>query len=165
MARDILVTWQLISSSVRQPSPKIVTLGIRIVRDRSKKHLTIDQSGYIKDILDHFGMIDVNPNHTPLPTGADVHLIKNDGQASLEDIKHFQSLIGSLLYVQIGTCPDLSFAVSRLAQYASNPSAQHLWLAQYVLSYLLKTQDMYISYDGAEGDGLHRYADSSSTFN
>src|SRR5712671_6850862 len=86
-------------------------LGIRILRDRSKKRLTIDQSGYIKD---------------------------------------YQSLIGSLLYIQIGTCPDLSFAVSRLAQYASNPSAQHLRLAQYVLSYLLKTQDMYISYDGAE---------------
>src|SRR5712672_2421580 len=136
-------------------------LGIRILRDRSKKHLTIDQSGYIKDILDRFSMIDANPNHTPLPTGADVHLIKYDGQASLEDIKHYQSLIGSLLYVQIGTCPDLSFAVSRLAQYASNPSAQHLRLAQYVLSYLLKTQDMYISYDGAKGDGLHGYTDSS----
>src|SRR5712671_2456583 len=113
-------------------------LGIRILRDRSKKCLTIDQSGYIKDILDHFGMIDMNPNHTPLPTGADVHLIKYDGQASLEDIKHYQSLIGSLLYVQIGMCPDLSFAVSRLAQYASNLSSQHLHLAQYVLSYLLK---------------------------
>jgi len=136
-------------------------LGIRILRDRSKKCLTIDQSGYIKDILDHFGMIDMNPNHTPLPTGADVHLIKYDGQASLEDIKHYQSLIGSLLYVQIGTCPDLSFAVSRLAQYVSNPSAQHLQLAQYILSYLLKTQDMYLSYDGAEGDGLHGYTGSS----
>src|SRR5712672_3174363 len=136
-------------------------LGIRILRDRSKKHLTIDQSGYIKDILDCFGMIDTNPNHTPLPTGADVHLIKYDGQASLEDIKNYQSLIGSLLYVQIGTRPDLSFAVSRLAQYASNPSAQHLRLAQYVLSYLLKTKDMCLSYDGAEGDGLHGYTDSS----
>ena len=136
-------------------------LGIRILRDRSNKSLTIDQSRYIKDILDRFGMTDANPNHTPLPAGADVHLIKYDGQASQSEIKHYQSLIGSLLYVQIGTRPDLSFAVSRLAQYASNPSAQHLRLAQYILSYLLKTQDMCISYDGAKGDGLHGYADSS----
>jgi len=136
-------------------------LGVRILRDCSKKCLAIDQSGYIKDILDCFGMIDMNPNHTPLPTGADVHLIKYDGQASLEDIKHYQSLIASLLYVQISMQPDLSFAVSRLAQYTSNPSVQHLWLAQYILSYLLKMQDMYLSYNGAKGDGLHGYTDSS----
>ena len=113
-------------------------LGIRILRDRSIKHLTIDQSGYVKDILNHFSMADANPNHTPLLTGADVHLVKYNGQVSQKDIKHYQSLIGSLLYVQIGTHPDLSFAVSRLAQYASNPSPQHHHLAQYVLPYLLK---------------------------
>src|SRR5712671_7412960 len=71
-------------------------LGIRILRDCSIKRLTIDQSGYVKDILDRFGMADANPNHTPLPTGADMHLIKYDGQASQKDIKHYQSLIGSL---------------------------------------------------------------------
>src|SRR5712671_6335427 len=85
-------------------------LGIRILRDRSIKRLTIDQSGYVKDILDCFGMADTNPNHTPLPTGADVHLVKYNGQASQKDIKHYQSLIDSLLYVQISMCPDLSFA-------------------------------------------------------
>jgi len=30
-----------------------------------------------------------------------------------------------------------------------------------ILSYLLKTKDMCLSYDGAEGDGLHSYTDSS----
>src|SRR5712671_2294668 len=136
-------------------------LGIRILRDHSIKCLTIDQSRYVKDILDRFGMADANPNNTPLPSGADVHLIKYDGQATQSEIKNYQSLIGSLLYVQISTHPDLSFAVPRLAQYASNPSSQHLHLAQYILSYLLKTKDMCLSYDGAEGDGLHGYTDSS----
>ena len=111
-------------------------LGVRILRDRPKKRLTIDQSGYIRDIIERFGMTDCNPHITPLPTGADTHLIKNTGQASPSDIKHYQSLIGSLLYVQIGTRPDISFAVSRLAQYAANPNSQHLRLAQYYLTYL-----------------------------
>ena len=62
-------------------------LGIRILRDHSNKCLTIDQSGYVKDILDHFGMADMNPNHTPLPSGTDVHLIKYNGQATQSDIK------------------------------------------------------------------------------
>ena len=74
---------------------------------------------------------------------------------------HYQSLIGSLLYVQIGTCPDISFVVSCLAQYTANPSPQHLQLAQYVLSYLVGTVDKKLIYDGTNGDGLHGYTDSS----
>jgi hypothetical protein len=136
-------------------------LGIRINRDRKNKRIQIDQSGYIRTILNRFGMADANPHNTPLPAGADVHLVKNTTQASESEIKHFQRLIGSLLYVQIGTRPDISFAVSRLAQYAANPSAQHLRLAQYVMSYLVGSQDMSITYDGANGDGLHGYSDSS----
>jgi Reverse transcriptase (RNA-dependent DNA polymerase) len=136
-------------------------LGIRILRDHPNKHLTIDQSGYIWDVIERFGMMDCNPHITPLPTGADTHLIKNTGQALPSDIKHYQSLIGSLLYVQIGTRPDISFAVSCLVQYAANPNSQHLRLAQYVLAYLVGTQDVRLCYDGANGDGLHGYSNSS----
>jgi hypothetical protein len=38
---------------------------------------------------------------------------------------------------------------------------QHLRLAQYVLSYLVGTVDTCLVYDGASGDGLHGYSDSS----
>ena len=106
-------------------------------------------------------MADANPHNTPLPSGADVHLVKYSGQVSSLDIKHYQSLIGSLLYIQIGTRPDITFAVLRLAQYAANPSPQHLKLAQYVLCYLAGTTDKCIRYNGATGEGLHGYSDSS----
>jgi hypothetical protein len=104
-------------------------LGICITRDRQNKHLTIDQSGYVKDVLERFGMADANPHNTPLLAGVDLHLVKYESQASATDIKHYQSLIGSLLSVQIGTRPDISFAVSHLVQYAANPSPNHLCLA------------------------------------
>ena len=136
-------------------------LGMRIMRDRENHCIEVDQSGYIIDIIKRFNMSDANPHNTPLPSGADVHLVKYPGQASPSDIKHYQSLIGSLLYIQIGTRPDIAFAVSRLAQYAANPSPQHLKLAQYVLSYLAGTKDMCIKYNGATGEGLHGYSDSS----
>jgi len=75
-----------------------------------------NKSGYVKDVLEHFGMTDANPHNTPLLAGVNVHLVKYNLQASVSDIKHYQSLIGSLLYVQIGTWPDISFAVSHLLQ-------------------------------------------------
>ena len=74
-------------------------LGIRIVHDCSLRRIEIDQSGYVKDVLERFGMSDATPHPTPLPAGADKHLQKYTGQASASDITHYQSLIGSLLYV------------------------------------------------------------------
>ena len=136
-------------------------LGVKITRDRSIKRLDIDQSRYVLEVLSRFGLADANPTRTPLPAGAEAHLVKHTGEATPREIKHFQQIIGSLLYVQIGTRPDISFAVSRLAQYASNPSSQHLRLAKYVLSYLKSTADYKLRYDGAGGDGLFGYSDSS----
>jgi hypothetical protein len=136
-------------------------LGRHIMCDHAHKHLEIDQSGYLSNVLQHFGMADASPHNTPLPTGADEHLKKFDGQATASDTKHYQSLIGSLLYLPTGKWHDISFAVSRLAQYVANPSPQHLRLAQHVLSYLVGTVDTCLVYDGASGDGLHGYSDSS----
>ncbi len=66
-----------------------------------------------------------------------------------------------MLYLQIGTRPDISFAVSCLAQYGTNPSLQHIRLAKYVLAYLVGNVDTKLVYDGIEGNGLHGYTDSS----
>ena len=44
-------------------------------------------------------MVDANPTHTPLPSSAEVHLIKYDGEATPSEINHYQKIIGSLLYV------------------------------------------------------------------
>ena len=101
-------------------------LGVQIIQDQKNRCLCIDPLGYVKDILECFGMADANPHKTPLLAGAEEHLVKYTEQASDQEIKNYQSLIGSLLYIQIGTCLDISFAVSHLAQYAANPSPQHL---------------------------------------
>ena len=106
-------------------------------------------------------MLDSNPAHTPLPSGMETHLVRYEKQASASEIKAYQQVIGSLLYVQIGTRLDISFAVSRLAQYASNPSPQHMRLAKYVLTYLSSIADLWLYYDSAHGEGLHGYLDSS----
>jgi hypothetical protein len=136
-------------------------LGIRITRDRSIKRLEIDQSRYVEEIVDRFGLSNAHTPRTPLPKGSDTFLKKYDGQATSAEIKSYQQLIGSLLYVQICTRPDISFPVSRLAQYASNPSPQHLRLAKYVLAYLKGTSDLRLRYDGASANGLFGYSDSS----
>jgi hypothetical protein len=136
-------------------------LGVWITQDRLLRTLKIDQSCYICEIIECFGMADSNPVCMPLPAGAETHLIAHTGEASSDEIKYYQKIIGSLLYVQIGMHLDISFAVTCLLQYASNPSPQHLCLAKYILSYLKGTADLRIWYDGMWGDRLHGYSDSS----
>jgi hypothetical protein len=100
-------------------------LGVNITRDRANRTMEIDQKEYVQTIVERFSMRDANPVYTPLPAGCEDHLVKFNGQASSSEIKNYQRLIGSLLYAQIGTRPDISFAIGRLSQYSSNPSPHH----------------------------------------
>src|ERR1700761_2578757 len=69
-------------------------LGMQIVHDQQNKWIEIDQSGYITDIFKWFDMVDSKPHSTPLPSGAEVHLVQYTGEASQSDIRHYQLLIG-----------------------------------------------------------------------
>jgi Reverse transcriptase (RNA-dependent DNA polymerase) len=53
-------------------------LGVHIKQDRSAKRLKIDQTRYVLEIVNRFRLSDTSPAHTPLPSGADVHLEKYD---------------------------------------------------------------------------------------
>ena len=133
-------------------------LGLRIRRNRKQRTIMIDQSRYIGEVLDRFGMSDCNPARTPLPSG--IILEKNKGLADEKFRSHYQQLIGSLMYAMIGTRPDIAYAVTRLAQFSSNPSQDHLKAAKHVLRYLRQTQFFTICYDGNDTDTLWGYSDS-----
>jgi hypothetical protein len=64
-------------------------LGVNIMRNRSVKLLEINQSCYIWEIINHFRMLDANPAHTPLPSGAEMHLVKCEEQASASEIRAY----------------------------------------------------------------------------
>jgi len=53
--------------------------------------------------------------------------------------KRFQIVIGSLLYLMLGTCPDIAFAVTQLAQHTANLFPDHLSKALYICRYLVGT--------------------------
>ena len=50
--------------------PTTFLLGVEIIRDRSKRQISLSQCQYIVDALDRFGMSDCNPIGTPLDPGA-----------------------------------------------------------------------------------------------
>jgi hypothetical protein len=118
----------------------------------------IDQRSYLDKVLERCGMINAKPAHTPLPQG--YHPEKNDAPVDPEMRSHFQMVIGSLLYLMIGTWPNISYAVTQLAQQSANPSKEYLEKALCICCYLLGTADYSLVYDGDSGKGIIACTDS-----
>lgn len=135
-------------------------LGMRVQRDCKAKTILLDQESYIQEALKRFNMANANPARTPLPSGAVLQKADSDYKADSGLLRQYQALIGTLIYVMIGTRPDISYAVIRLSQYMSNPTDHHYKSAKYILRYLLGTQSYAIKYNGSSNAGIIGYSDA-----
>ena len=133
-------------------------LHMRISREDRKIHL--DQTVYLQTVLQRCEMSNAKFAVTPLPAGYVPEVVHSGYTASPELRSRFQTVIGSLLYLMLGTRPDISFAVTKLAQFAANPSKEHLDKALYICRYLVGTKDYRLTYDGQQGRGLVAFTDS-----
>ena len=66
--------------------------------------------------------------------------------------RSFQRLVSWLLFFQICSCPDISFAVLHLSQHCSSPKPRHFAAAKRVLRYLKGTRSYRLHYGG---EGRH----------
>ena len=58
----------------------------------------------------------------------------------------YASVVGSLMYAQVCTRPDIAFIVGMLGRYQSNPSIDHWRAAKKVMRYLQGTKDYMLMY-------------------
>ena len=117
-----------------------------IQRDRSRRILTLDQQSYLMKILKHFNMENANVTQTPLPAG--YKPMVNDQPVDNVIEKQYQLIIGSLLYLTLGTRPDIAYAVIKLLQYSVNLSKQHMNTAKHVMKYLAGSTKYKLVFDG-----------------
>ncbi|SGY77802.1 BQ5605_C005g03729 [Microbotryum silenes-dioicae] len=61
------------------------------------------------------------------------------GQGTERIRSWYLQAIGSLLYISLGTRPDIAFAVSYLSRFANNPGRRHWVAVKHVLRYLRAT--------------------------
>eukprot|EP00957_Ditylum_brightwellii_P201746 15327052-Ditylum_brightwellii.AAC.2 len=86
------------------------------------------------------------PLVTPYQAGFLIDAIPPDPNVSPGHCCLFQLWAGSLNWLVISTCPDLTTAVSFFSSFKHNPSAQYMEAACYVGCYLLSTIDRGIAY-------------------
>jgi len=123
-------------------------LGIKIERtdDRSIK---LSQHAYSECVLKHFGMAEAKSRSTPLPPGITLSIKDSlETQDEADEIKGvpYRKALGSLMWLQVATCPDLSYTVNLLSHFAHNPGQAHWNALKHALSYMKETLDYSITY-------------------
>jgi len=72
--------------------------------------------------------------------------LKLDPAPSEKNNKQFRNLIGALLYISIGTKPDISYSVNYLSRFQNCCDDTHFNYAQGILKYLYITKDIMLTY-------------------
>ena len=119
-----------------------VILNIKLNKDESG--ITLSQSHYVEKILSRFGFMDSKPS--PTPYDPSVTLRKNKKEP--RDQLRYSQIIGSLMYLASVTRPDISFAVSKMSRFMSNPGIDHWHALERVMRYLRGTMSYGIHYSG-----------------
>ena len=92
-------------------------IGIEIFHDRSQGLLGLSQKGYINKVLERFRMENCSTGIVPIQKGdkfSELQCPKNDLERKTMESIPYASLVGSLMYAQTCTWPDISFAVGML---------------------------------------------------
>jgi len=132
-------------------------LGIKITCN-----LLLSQEAYIESIITRFNFNDLKPSSIPINPSA--LLLKSQSPSKLEDIAKMKNVpyreaVGSLMYVAMGTRPDIAFATLTVAQFSDNLGWAHWEAVKQIFHYLLGTQKLELVY-GGENRGLVGYVDA-----
>jgi len=130
-------------------------LGMKV--NKTASHITINQKAYLKMVLERFDMHNAKTASASIPSGYVPQ--ENKGAVDPVQCQTFQSVIRSLLYLMLGTRPDIAFVVIKMLQFLANPSQDHLDKAMYIMCYLAGTQDYHMVYDGRLNEGLIVHTD------
>nr|KAJ0220159.1 hypothetical protein LSAT_V11C200069570 [Lactuca sativa] len=89
-----------------------------------------------------------------------INALKNDLEVKEMQKIPYASVVGSLMYAQVCTRPDISFIVGMLGRYLSNPGMDHWKAAKRVLRYLQRTKDYMLTYRKSDVLEIIGYSDS-----
>ncbi|KAL5823734.1 hypothetical protein ACOSQ4_021634 [Xanthoceras sorbifolium] len=138
-------------------------IGIKIRRDRFQGILGLSQETYINKVLERFRMKDCSPSVAPIVKGDRFNLNqcpKNDLEREQMKNIPYASAVGSLMYAQVCTRPDIAFVVGMLGRYQSNPGLDHWKAVKKVMRYLQGTKDYMLMYRRTDNLEVIGYSDS-----
>ena len=129
--------------------------------------VTLSQESFITELLTQYGFLLSKPVYTPaipntflVPDMSDYET-HNDCKESTLSLKNFSSLVGSLLWLNLQTRPDISQATTQLTRSVSNPCPSHITAAKHLLRYLNGTRNLGITYSKSGNSTPQIYSDAT----
>ena len=142
-------------------------LGWHITRDRDRRLLFINQEKYAEKVLEAYQHDKSRAGTIPM----DAHTILRvaDRPTSDEGVRAmdrypYRQVIGSLMYLMIGTRPDLATVIRETSQHLSNPGKVHWDALTKALRYLRGTSTHGIRLGGRHGLEMLRNGDFLSAY-
>ena len=137
-------------------------LGMEIDQDSSSGNGSVRQTKFAADILEKFGMDNSNPVKIPQDPGLKLTKSMCEGGCNHEAIMAhapYRNTVGCLMYLMVGTRPDLAASVGVLSQFASDPCLTHWQSLKRVFRYVQGTKTHGIEFQAKDQEGLKGYAD------
>jgi hypothetical protein len=133
-------------------------IGLDISRN-SDGDVIISQEYYLRRVLERFGMQDAKPAYTPM--NPSLKLRKRQDGDNPADATLYREIVGSLNHAAIYSRPDISFAISKLSQFMSDPSDTHMAAAKHLMRYIVGTITFRQIYSASKPLKLECFADAS----
>lgn len=118
-------------------------LGLSVNYNRNEAILQIDQEKMIERVAEKFRVSNCNNVLTPMEEKLVLHPCKDPKQLTKYP---YRELIGSLMYLMLGTRPDICFAVSFFSQFQDSATDIHFQQLLRVLKYVYSTRSLKLTY-------------------
>ena len=115
-------------------------MGLNITYNMEDGYLQLDQTSYAEQLLCRFGMKDSKPVATPLD-----HTKLTRSDVASTDFP-YREAVGSIMYLVLGTRPDLGFAIGYLSRFQETPDEEHATAIKRVLRYIRGTTEYQLHY-------------------
>jgi hypothetical protein len=139
--------------NIKQMTTATWMLGMKIVRNRKERTITLDQSLYLETALKRFGLDQCKSVSTPELPGA-MNDTKDPRMDLPADRQRYMEITGTLMYAAISSRLDIAHAVHYLACNMVAPTARHMLAAERVLRYLAGTKDIGLVFGSRNGDAI-----------
>lgn len=142
-------------------------LGWSIIRNRMSRTIFIHQHKYATTVLDRFKEFITYPAATPcernLKLTVDMHPTLQTDIDTMSTIP-YREAVGSMMYLMVGTRPDLAYFMREVSQFLSNPGQAHWRAVLRGLRYLHGTSEYGITLGGTSRIAPAKLADSLTAY-
>jgi hypothetical protein len=148
--------------SVEGGGDTINYLGMRFIFDRSNNSVSIDQKGYVEDLIKTFNISGtaVSPATSNLFEDIEENDGDNNGTTNEQSNKEYASKVMKLMYLAKRTRPDILLAVSYLSTKIQKPRSIHFKHLNRIYRYIASTPIMGITLKPTSLQ-LHAYVDAA----